>query len=156
MNPRASMPTTLSTTTLPVASRPASASASTTAANAAWSASSGVMSLNTTPGSGKSGTSTTRLRRSVAGVDRPGCGHFLPRLDFGCRVGCARPDDELGCTGPRDGGTTRPRPAASVDGSGRLPPDGRRRGSLALGAPRGAASGSAAIGMSSVNAGTAA
>ena len=82
MNPRASIPTTWSTTDRPDASRPASASASMTAPNAAGSASIGVMSLNTTPGSGKSGTSTTSLRRSVAGVDRAGLGHFLPRLDF--------------------------------------------------------------------------
>ena len=60
MNPRASMPATLSTTTRPTSSRPAAASASTTATKAPWSASSGEMSLNTTPGLGKSGTSRTR------------------------------------------------------------------------------------------------
>ena len=69
MKPRASMPTTLSTTVAPDSSRPASARACTTAVNAAWSASSGVMSLKTIPGSGKSGTSrTSRSRTSRAPV----------------------------------------------------------------------------------------
>ena len=51
MKPRASIPATLSIAPWPAAS------ASITAANAGPSASSGVMSLNKMPGSGKSGTS---------------------------------------------------------------------------------------------------
>ncbi len=72
MNPRASIPTTWSTTDRPEASRPASASASTIVAKATGSASTGVMSLNTTPGSGKSGTSTTRRRRRSEASCAPG------------------------------------------------------------------------------------
>jgi len=52
MNPRASMPITLSTTVAPDASLPASASACTVATKASWSASSGVMSLKRIPGEG--------------------------------------------------------------------------------------------------------
>ena len=48
----------------------------------------------------------------------------MPRLERDWRVGWDRPLDELGRTGPRDWGTTRPRPVASVLGRGRLP-DGR-------------------------------
>ena len=52
------------------------------------------MSLKRIPGSGKSGTSAI----SASAASRPGRaqsrpGHFLPRLDFGCRVGCCRPAD---------------------------------------------------------------
>src|SRR4051812_45244226 len=60
MKPRASMPTTLSTTTSPSASRPALARASTTRVKATWSSRIGVMSLNVTPGLGKSAMSRTR------------------------------------------------------------------------------------------------
>jgi hypothetical protein len=59
MNPRASMPTTLST--LP---RPKWTTVSSMTEEKATSlASSGVMSLKTIPGLGKSGTSRTRARR---------------------------------------------------------------------------------------------
>ena len=56
------MPATLSTVPRPTCDT----IASTAAAKATWSASSGLMSLNTTPGSGKSGTSVIRLRSSAS------------------------------------------------------------------------------------------
>ena len=66
MKPRASMPTTLSTVP-----RPWWATiASTAPAKATWSASSGEMSLKTTPGVGKSGTSTIRAQQGGE-VDGP-------------------------------------------------------------------------------------
>ena len=114
MKPRASMPTTLSTTVAPDSSRPAAASASMTAVKPAWSASSGVMSLKTTPGSGKSGTSTTRRSSaSRAASVMPGSSPGHLRLERGCRVGCCRPDAGLWPTGRCVVGTVRPRPVTS-------------------------------------------
>ena len=91
MKPRASIPTTLSTARDPSGSRPAAASASTTSEKPAWSARSGEMSLNTTPGFGKSGTSRTRVVSAWrARLPGRGVGHRLPRLLRDWRVGWAR------------------------------------------------------------------
>ena len=67
----------------------------TTAVSPSWSASSGEMSLNTTPGFGKSGTSRisrSRCRR-VRPVARRSLAQPLPRCERGLRVGCGRPAD---------------------------------------------------------------
>src|SRR6478672_5105512 len=74
MKPRASMPTTLSTTTVPLVSRPAAASAVMIAENAWWSARTGVMSLNVTPSCGQSATSTVRRVSASWAVRRSGIG----------------------------------------------------------------------------------
>ena len=111
------MPTTLSTTTSAVVVTAGVGQRPTTAAKPAWSASSGVMSLKTTPGSGKSGTSTTS-RSSARRRPRRVVAHFLPRLDRVWRVGCTRPADAARLDRPRGRGTTRPAAAASAPGGG--------------------------------------
>jgi hypothetical protein len=75
-------------------------------------------------------------------------------LDFGFRDGWDRPLAVLGRTGPRACGTTRPRPVASVFGTGRLPPERAAAGSSSRPPRPCASSGSAEIGKSSVYAGT--
>src|SRR4029079_9458134 len=67
MNPRASMPTTLSTLPRPKCTTIRSVIVE----NAMGSASTGVMSLNTMPGSGKSGTSRIRALISSISTDSP-------------------------------------------------------------------------------------
>ena len=109
------------------------ASASMTTANPSWSASSGLMSLNTTPGSGKSGTSTTSRSSASRAASRRSLTSCLASIGTAGSAGCVRTPCS-GFTGPWAGGATRPRPAAGALPAGRL------------GAGAGAALGSSATG----------
>src|SRR4051812_15522623 len=122
MNPRDSMPSTLSTADRPAGSRPGAATAATTAGEASVGTWAGggrhdggeglVVAeergdvLEEDPGFGQ--VRSVRDQRERVGQPRPGSGHLLPRLDRGWRVGCWRPAEPLGRTGPRACGGIRP------------------------------------------------
>src|SRR5690606_5889895 len=76
MNPRASIPTTRSTS----CDEKSSASCRTTAENSSASERTGVRSLNTIPGWGKSGISRTRRRMRAASTSRVGSGTAVPEV----------------------------------------------------------------------------
>src|SRR5829696_118012 len=121
MNPRASMPTTLSTTTLSWSSRPAAASAVMIAEKAWWSASTGVMSLNVTPCAGQSGTSTVRRVSASCAVRRSGIARVLGSqvIDRGVDLGdgCAC-DLDLGAGSDLEAGTVVGDPADGAEDAG--------------------------------------
>src|SRR4051812_9566824 len=125
MNPRASMPTTLSTTTSPSASRPALARASTTRVNATWSSRIGVMSLNVTPGLGKSAMS--RMRDPMRSL-RPSAS--LTVIDCSLVALGARLAGRLGASGGTGSAERLLRRGHHASGAGRLGTPGRPGGSL--------------------------